>query len=84
MQVQLSKWQTKVYDDPHRFKVIICGRRAGKTTLSALKIIDFAINHPKSNVWYVSPSYVQSEQIMWRMIKDYLLNKLSNQQTIQS
>lgn len=72
MQVQLSKWQTKVYDDPHRFKVIICGRRAGKTTLSALKIIDFALTHPKSNVWYVSPSYVQSEQIMWRMIKDYL------------
>lgn len=72
MQVQLSKWQTKVYDDPHRFKVIICGRRAGKTTLSALKIIDFAINHPKSNTWYVSPSYVQSEQIMWRLITNYL------------
>lgn len=72
MEVQLSKWQTKVYDDPHRFKVIICGRRAGKTTLSALKIIDFAINHPKSNTWYVSPSYVQSEQIMWRLITNYL------------
>lgn len=72
MEVLLSDWQTTVYEDEHRFKVIICGRRAGKTTLSALKIIDFAINHPKSNTWYVSPSYVQSEQIMWRLITNYL------------
>ena len=72
MQVNLSKWQTQVFDDSHRFKVVICRRRAGKTTLSSLLMIEFATKNPKSTVWYVSPSYRQSEQIMWRMIKEYL------------
>lgn len=72
MNVQLSKWQTKVLDDNHRFRVVVCGRRAGKTTLSSLLMIQHALDNAKSNVWYVSPSYKQSEQIMWRMIKEYL------------
>ena len=70
--IELSKWQSTVWDDPHRFKVIACGRRAGKTTLAAHKMREFAFTNKASIVWYVSPSYRQSEQIMWRMLRNYI------------
>lgn len=72
MVIHLSNWQTKVIDDAHRFKVINCGRRAGKSFLVAIKLLDFASNNPKSIVWYVSPNYKQSKSIMWTMLRDII------------
>jgi PBSX family phage terminase large subunit len=71
MEVNLSKWQTVVWDDPHRFKVINVGRRSGKSTLSVLKTIDFACNHPGSISWMISPTYKQTKQIAFELFKDY-------------
>jgi len=65
--VSLSKWQTKVWGDPHRFIVVNCGRRAGKTTLVAWKILDFASKHDKTISWYVAPTYRQAKNILWEM-----------------
>jgi PBSX family phage terminase large subunit len=72
MKIFLSHWQTKVLDDTHRFKVINCGRRAGKSFLVAIKLLDFASNNPKSIVWYISPNYKQSKSIMWTMLRDII------------
>lgn len=70
MQINLSEWQTKVWDDSHRYKVINCGRRAGKSTLSDVKMIYFADQNPKSIIWYVAPTYKQAKQIMWQMLAE--------------
>lgn len=72
MEIHLSQWQTKVLDDTHRFKVINCGRRAGKSFLVSIKLLDFASNNPKSIVWYISPNYKQSKSIMWTMLRDII------------
>ena len=72
MIITLSKWQTKVLDDNHRFKVIDCGRRAGKSFLVSIKLLDFASKNPKSIVWYISPNYKQSKSIMWQMLRDII------------
>lgn len=69
---QLSKWQSNVWDDPTRYKVINCGRRAGKSYLVAPKMFQFAIDHPKSVIWYVAPNYKQAKSIMWSMLHDML------------
>lgn len=70
MEIHLSNWQTQVIDDTHRFKVINCGRRAGKSFLVAIKLLDFASSNPKSISWYISPNYKQSKSIMWTMLRD--------------
>lgn len=72
MTIRLAKWQTKVWDDAHRYIVVNCGRRAGKTFLVALKLIDFASKHAKTTTWYVAPDYKQAKQIMWLVLKDLL------------
>ena len=63
--LKLTYWQTQVFNDKHRFKVINCGRRAGKSYLVSVEILRFATEKEKSIVWYVSPTYKQSKAIMW-------------------
>lgn len=72
MEIHLSHWQTQVIDDTHRFKVINCGRRAGKSFLVAIKLLDFASSNSKSISWYISPNYKQSKSIMWAMLRDII------------
>ena len=72
MEIHLSDWQSKVLDDTHRFKVINCGRRAGKSYLVSIVLLNFASNHPKSTSWYISPNYKQSKSIMWTMLRDII------------
>jgi len=68
--------QSKVHDSKARFRVLVCGRRWGKTTLAVQEMIMEAVNKPKSRIFYVSPTYRQSKMIAFKMIKDYLPEKL--------
>lgn len=70
--VILLPWQSQVWEDSHRYKVINCGRRAGKSSVSALRKTDFAIKNEQSIVWYVAPTYKQAKNIMWEMLKFYV------------
>jgi len=47
------------------------GRRSGKTVLSVLKLINESVIDKKI-LWYISPTYRQSKNIAWSMIKDYI------------
>jgi PBSX family phage terminase large subunit len=68
--IKLSKWQTKVWDDETRYKVINCGRRAGKSYLVAPRMLQYAADNPNSTVWYIAPNYKQAESIMWSMLRE--------------
>lgn len=70
--INLSDWQATVSLDKHRYKVINCGRRAGKSYLVSVEILKFATDNPKSTTWYVSPNYKQSKQIMWAMLRELI------------
>jgi len=75
MKIRFSKWQYKVYQDKHRYRVINCGRRAGKTYLSAIEILAFVQNYKKKRkgyVWYIAPNYKQAESIMWEMLLELI------------
>lgn len=68
----LSNAQAKVAHDNSRFKVLITGRRFGKTHLSIRELCKAAAKKPGSIVWYVSPSYRMSKQITWLQLVDRL------------
>jgi PBSX family phage terminase large subunit len=76
MKVSLSNWQTTVWDDPHRYKVINAGRRAGKTMLVTLKMVDFATRQSGKQIWYIAPTYKQAKQIVWEMLKQFIPKSL--------
>ena len=72
MNVSLSQWQTNVWKDQHRYVVVNCGRRAGKTYVTALKMLDFATKNNKVDVWYVAPTYKQAKGILWEMLLNFV------------
>lgn len=72
MTIKRSNWQKEVWEDAHRYLVINCGRRAGKSTISALKMLHFAAENQGSIVWYIAPTYTQAESIMWQMLRELI------------
>jgi hypothetical protein len=69
--MKLSEPQKKVADDDHRFRVLVTGRRFGKTTL-AMRELAYHARLPDQLCWYVAPSYRMAKQIAWQMIKKKL------------
>ena len=67
-QVKLIKWQLDVATDPHRFKIICAGRRAGKSVLSRLIVLKWATEEP-GLYWIVSPTYKMSKTIHWQELQ---------------
>lgn len=65
MNVKLLKWQRTVFENNHRFRVVCGGRRLGKSVLSRIVVLNWAIKEV-GNYWIVSPNYKQSKMIHWR------------------
>ena len=69
----LSIAQKTVADDSTRFRVVIAGRRFGKTHLS-IRELCYHAKEPNKEVWYLAPTYKMARQIVWKKLK----NKLSD------
>jgi hypothetical protein len=64
----LKQNQMKVFLCPARFRVLVAGRRFGKTYLALAEIMRAALR-PNSLVWYVGPNDRQSKRIVWDRLK---------------
>lgn len=64
----LTKPQTKIFDDETRFRVVVAGRRFGKTFLSTAELLARALTAKDQNVWYVAPTYKAAKEIAWEML----------------
>src|SRR3990167_3056407 len=71
MEVHLSPWQSKVWDDTHRFRIVSAGRRSGKSVLSQLQVVHWASQNP-GLYGIVCPTYRQAKQIHWQGLQHYL------------
>ena len=68
LNVQLLPWQTKVFEDTTRFKVVAAGRRTGKSRLAAWMLIINALQSDRGHVFYVAPTQGQARDIMWQTL----------------
>lgn len=68
--MNLTRPQTAIFTDESRFRVVVAGRRFGKTFLSTAEMLNVAISKPKSNVWYIAPTYKAAKDIAWQMLVD--------------
>ena len=64
----LTKPQTEIFDDSTRFRVVVAGRRFGKTFLSTAELLARALSAKDQNVWYVAPTYKAAKEIAWEML----------------
>ena len=63
----LTPPQAEIAKDSHRFRVINCGRRFGKTTLAVEEIKAVALSKD-ARIAYIAPTYQQARDIAWQML----------------
>lgn len=69
----LHPTQSLVAQDKHRFRIVNCGRRWGKTTLAILEMVAKAVFKDDSRVVYIAPTYQQARDIAWNELKKICL-----------
>ena len=69
--MKLSIPQQTVSNDPNRFRVVVGGRRLGKSYLSINELAKFA-RKPNQRCLYVAPTYRQAKTVIWDDLKTML------------
>ena len=67
--VILKPPQGEVFQCAARFRVLVAGRRFGKTFLALTELIRAALR-PGCLAWYVCPSYRMAKRICWKLLKE--------------
>jgi PBSX family phage terminase large subunit len=71
MKITLTKPQHKVSSSNKRFRVLVSGRRFGKTYLCITEMMKYA-SQVKKNIWYVAPTFKMAREIVWSKLKEIL------------
>lgn len=67
----LLRWQKEVISDTTRFKIVVAGRRCGKSRLAAVKLLIYGLRCPQgSAVMYVAPTQGQARVIIWDILME--------------
>jgi hypothetical protein len=69
MTITLKPPQGEVFLSPERFRVLVAGRRFGKTYLSLAEMCREAVRKG-SLVWYVAPTIIEANRIAWEPLKE--------------
>ena len=82
--MKLHPQQKIIARDRHRFRVLRCGRRFGKTTLIAEEIKGKALAR-SNRIAYIANNYQQARDIAWGMLKKELLGRIidTNEQRLE-
>lgn len=67
----LRKNQASIVRDTSRFKIVVCGRRFGKTRIGAIETLN-TVQEPNKSVAYVAPTNTQAKEVFWRLIKNVI------------
>ena len=66
---KLHRQQKIVHQDDHRFRVVVAGRRWGKTNLSKTELTTRIVGKENQLGWYIAPTYQMARDIMWDQLK---------------
>ena len=68
MALALHPAQKEIAKDNHRFRVVNCGRRFGKTVLACEEMIGVAISKKDRRIAYYAPTIEDARSIMWELL----------------
>ena len=64
------RWaQGEVFNAKNRFRVLVAGRRFGKSYLSCIELVNAAIKRPGETYFYCAPTYRMAKDIAWKELK---------------
>ena len=73
--LEVTEAQNKIINDKSRFKVLVTGRRWGKTYTALFDtLINYVWKKRDQRVWFVAPTYKQAKNIAWVILKNIVYN----------
>lgn len=72
----LTRPQRRIFLSLARFRVVVAGRRFGKTVLGITECLYEAQRGPKRLVWYVAPTYRMAKELVWEELKDAIPDEM--------
>jgi hypothetical protein len=67
--ISLKRAQGTVFTNRDRFRVLVAGRRFGKSYLSCIELLRGAIERPGEVFFYCAPTYRMAKDIAWKTLK---------------
>ena len=67
--LSLRHAQGQVFESRKRFRVLVAGRRFGKSYLSCIELLRGAIERPGETFFYAAPTYRMAKDIAWKVMK---------------
>jgi PBSX family phage terminase large subunit len=68
--MELTPAQNKIVQDTHRFRVVVCGRKFGKTTLTSVELIGKAVAENNRRIMYIAPTLGDARRLMWDRLRN--------------
>ena len=68
-ELTLRHAQGQVFNSTDRFRVLVAGRRFGKSYLSCIELLRGAIDRPGETFFYCAPTYRMAKDIAWKTLK---------------
>ena len=69
-------YQREFHDSTARFKLVVGGRRSGKSLGALQEMVRRALTKPDSNAWWVSPTLADARDVGFDAFKEQLLDDL--------
>ena len=66
--------QGEVFNNRTRFRVLVAGRRFGKSYLACIELLRGAIENPGGTYFYCAPTYRMAKDISWKVLKRLVPN----------
>ena len=61
-------FQKVIHECKAKYRVVVAGRRFGKTTIAIMECLQVALSKAYARVWYIAPSYRQAETVAWKLL----------------
>ena len=68
MKWKIDPTRKSILDDDHRYKVLCCGRRWGKSYFSFMWLLSDEIKANERR-WIIYPTYRQAKMVAWGLLK---------------
>ena len=69
LDLSLRPAQGEVFSAKNRFRVLVAGRRFGKSYLSCIELFTKALERPGETFFYCAPTYRMAKDIAWKTLK---------------
>lgn len=70
--MELTDPQSDIFNSTSRWRVVVAGRRFGKTFLSTAELLKASLSGKNKNCWYIAPTYGSAKEIAWDMLLEQI------------